>query len=115
MEKLRVWWMPQVGTDATFYVPVETPEEAKKVMTILAAYDGFQYESRIKPDYANTGGLERRDESENEWFDWYYETDTDYFDDVEEYCESDCCNQKEELEAFSTAVLANWFDIRKDT
>ena len=31
MDKLRVWWIPQVGaTEGSFYVPVETVEEGKK-------------------------------------------------------------------------------------
>jgi hypothetical protein len=29
MSKLRVWWIPQVGINETFYVPVGTPEEGK--------------------------------------------------------------------------------------
>ena len=28
---MRVWWIPQVGADATFYVPVETVEEAMDI------------------------------------------------------------------------------------
>lgn len=32
-EKLRVWWNPQVGSSCdTFYVPVKSVEEGKKVM-----------------------------------------------------------------------------------
>lgn len=27
--KMRVWWMPQVGADATFYIPVKSVEEAR--------------------------------------------------------------------------------------
>ena len=31
MDKLRVWWISQVGaTKDSFYVPVETVEEGKK-------------------------------------------------------------------------------------
>lgn len=38
MSKLRVWWIPQVGaTEDSFYVPVETVEEGKKVMDMLTA------------------------------------------------------------------------------
>lgn len=37
----------------------------------------FQFENRIKPDYANVGGLERfgAEDSENDagWCDWYDE------------------------------------------
>ena len=87
MSKLRVWHIPQVGCGATFYVPVETAEEGKKVMDMLAAYDLFQLENRIKPDFANTNGLQVFNEEDQEWEDWYLETDEDYFDDIDEYFE----------------------------
>lgn len=103
MSKLRVWWIPQVGASETFYVPVESPQEGKKVMDMLAAYDMFQLQERIKPDYANTGGLQMFDEIENEWIDWYLETDEEFFKDVDEYC--DQCNQASELECFREQIM----------
>ena len=67
-QKLRVWWIPQVGAGSeAFYVPVKSVEEGKRVMDMLAAYDAFQLQNRIKPDYCNTGGLQMFDEEENEW------------------------------------------------
>jgi hypothetical protein len=54
---LRVWWIPQIPGDA-FYVDVNDLYEAKKILTLLADYDDFQYQNKIKPDYSNTGGLE---------------------------------------------------------
>lgn len=98
-KKLRVWWVPQVPMKS-FYVPVSSPEEGKKVMDILGAYDMFQLNNNIKPDYCNMGGLQIWNEEEQDWEDWYMETEDDYFDDVDEYCDSDCCEQKEELEQF---------------
>ncbi len=51
MSKLRVWWIPQVGADGgSFYIPVDTVEEGRKVMDLLAAYDAFQLQNRIKPN-----------------------------------------------------------------
>lgn len=47
MSKLRVWWIPQVGVSKTFYIPVESPEEGKKVMDMLAAYDMFQLQENL--------------------------------------------------------------------
>ncbi len=41
MSKLRVWWIPQVPM-ASFYVPVNSVLEGKKVLDMLAAYDAFQ-------------------------------------------------------------------------
>lgn len=72
MSKLRVWWIPQAGaTEDSFYVPVETVEEGKKVMDMLAAYDAYQRQNRIKPDYCNCGGVQRWDEDSQDWEDWY--------------------------------------------
>ena len=103
MSKLRVWWIPQVGVSETFYVPVESPEEGKKVMDMLAAYDLFQFQERIKSAFANTGGLQMFDEDENEWIDWYLETDDEFYEDVDDYCEG--CNQANELEWFREQVI----------
>lgn len=66
---LRVWWVPQVPMKA-FKVPVESPEEAIKILDTLARYDLFQYNNNIKPDYANAGGLEVFEEGE--WVEWYH-------------------------------------------
>jgi len=62
---LRVWWMPQVGADIPpFYVPVPNMETAAIVADVLANYDLFQFENKIKPDYANMGGVERFEDGE---------------------------------------------------
>ena len=98
-QKLRVWWIPQIPCES-FYIPVDSPEEGKKVLDILAIYDMFQFENDIKPDFCNAGGLQYFDEEEQEWNDWYLETETDYYEDIDEYCESDECEQREELEEF---------------
>ena len=84
MKKLRVWHIPQVP-GKQFYVYVDTIEEGKKVMDILAAYDLFQLENRIKPDFTNVQVLQMYEESENDWIDWDIETEDDYFDDVNDY------------------------------
>ena len=67
---LRVWWTPQIPMDA-FHVSVSSPEEGKKILDTLAAYDLFQYENRVKPDYCNAGGLLVLCE-DGEWEDWYH-------------------------------------------
>ncbi|MEF2965057.1 hypothetical protein V3851_04370 [Paenibacillus sp. M1] len=68
--KLRVWWIPQIPMKS-FNVDVESVEEAEKILNVLADYDLFQYENRVKGDYANAGGLQYWDEEENEWLEWY--------------------------------------------
>jgi len=94
-KKMRVWWMPQVGANATFYIPVNSVEQARFVMDVLAYYDCFQWNHNIKPDFCNCGGLQVYDEDEGEWNDWYYDDGENYFDDVDEYLENS--EHREEL------------------
>lgn len=68
---LRVWWIPQIP-GKPFRVDVPTLAEGVKLMDVLAQYDIFQYEHRIKPDYCNAGGIEMLD-TDGEWCDWYDE------------------------------------------
>lgn len=91
-QKLRVYWIPQVGACEPFYIPVKDVIEAKKVMDILAAYDAFQLQNRIKPDYVNTGGLQIYDDVLEEWEEWELETEDEWFDNVDEYIEHLSCN-----------------------
>lgn len=104
-KKMRVWWMPQVGVDATFYIPIKSIEEAGEFMDILSAYDCFQYNHRIKSDYCNTGGVQVWDEEAHEWNDWYYEDEDSFFADVGEYCKEKS-EFAGELEEFTKAVLS---------
>jgi len=66
-DQLRVWWIPQVPMKA-FYAPVKSLSEAKNMLDVLAKYDIFQYENKIKPDYSNVGGLQIFDGEE--WIEW---------------------------------------------
>lgn len=115
-DKLRVWWISQVGASSeTFYVPVQSVEEGKKVMDMLAAYDAFQLQNRIKPDYTNVGGLQVYDPTFEEWEDWHLETENDYFEDVDEYCEQ--CERAEELTEFNQYLFKqiDWEKIERMT
>lgn len=102
--KMRVYWMPQIGVDAVFYIPVGSVEEAKKFMEVLAAYDCFQYNHSIKPDYCNDGGLQMWDEEEQEWVDWLYEDDECCYEDIDEYCEEKS-PQSKQLAEFTRTVF----------
>lgn len=42
--KLRVWHIPQIPMKA-FYVPVDSIDEAKKIISILWDYDDFQFKN----------------------------------------------------------------------
>lgn len=81
MEKLRVWHIPQVPMEA-FRVEVSNPSEGKKILDILAAYDIFQFEHNVKPDYCNVGGLEVFEDGE--WVDWH-DADGNDIDHTEEF------------------------------
>ena len=100
-KKMRVWWCPQIGHGLSFYVPVKTVEEAKRLMDTLAAYDQFQFENNIKPDFCNAGGLQVWDEENQEWLDWEYEDDGNYYDNVDEYFDGN-----EEMERFNREVFS---------
>ncbi len=76
MSQLRVWWKPQVPC-SSFIVEVTSVAEAKKLLSILANYDLFQFDHNIKPDYCNAGGLETFEDGE--WVEWYDEDGDDVF------------------------------------
>lgn len=82
---LRVWWIPQIP-GKPFHVHVESVEEAVLILNTLAAYDAFQLENNIKPDYCNVGGLEvydscgGNDGNSPGWCEWY----NDEGDDIDQ-------------------------------
>lgn len=82
-KKEQVWWIPQVPMKA-FEVCVDTLEEAKLLLTVLADYDNFQYENNIKPDYSNAGGLMVKEDLEEGGVQWvdYYDEDGNSIDDI---------------------------------
>ena len=71
-KKLRVLHFPQIPCNP-FVVNVKDLEEAKLIYNVLADYDLFQFEQRIKSDYSNTTVIEEYDETEREWFPWWDE------------------------------------------
>ncbi len=54
--KFKVWWIPQIPMKS-FEVSVSSIEEGRKLCEVLADYDLFQFENKIKPDYCNSGGV----------------------------------------------------------
>jgi len=74
---LKIWWIPQVPMKP-FFVEVESLQEAKKILKILAEYDLFQYKHRVKPDYCNVGGLSIF--KDGEWVEWCDEETGDNID-----------------------------------
>lgn len=82
--KLRVAHYPQIPCKP-FHVEVKDLQEAKKIFDVLANYDQFQLDNRIKPDYCNSTVLEQWDEEEKDWMSWC--DDETGIDDLDEYLE----------------------------
>lgn len=74
---LRIWHIPQIPGKPfvvnSFVVDVSSVDEGAKLLKILADYDLFQFNNRIKADYANAQGLEIYDGES--WIDWYDKND----------------------------------------
>jgi len=97
-KKMKVWWIPQIP-GKSFDVPVNSLEEASLLLDTLAAYDLFQYENRIKPDYSNAGGLVVWDENSDGdgtpgWVDYY---DDETGDDFETWREEHIASRFDEI------------------
>lgn len=67
--EFRVWHIPQVPGEPFLY-PVDGLNTGKMILDILAKYDLFQLEHRIKPDFANVNGISFRHpvHTNNEWW-----------------------------------------------
>jgi hypothetical protein len=65
MSKYKVWHIPQVPGKA-FEFETDSLAEADTVQSVLADYDLFQYENRIKGDYCNASGIVEQDE-DGDW------------------------------------------------
>ncbi len=67
---LKVWWIPQVPMKRfeVFEVEVESVTQAKFLLGVLANYDLFQFQNKVKPYYFNAGGLVIYEHGE--WNDW---------------------------------------------
>jgi hypothetical protein len=64
----RVWWIPQIP-GKPFLVDVPDLKTGVLLTDVLADYDLFQYNNRIKPDYANAGGVQEFEAESGEWVD----------------------------------------------
>jgi len=70
MDKYKIEWIPQLPLkDGTkpFEVFVDTLEEAINVSNLLGRYDIYQYETNIKPDFANAGSILEYDKECKGW------------------------------------------------
>ena len=73
---LKVWWIPQIPMKP-FEVDILDKKIGLLILNVLAAYDIFQFEKNIKPDYASVGGLviykKNSETEEMEWVEWFDE------------------------------------------
>lgn len=67
MKNFKVSHYPQIPCNP-FEVEFDTIQEALRLKDILADYDMFQYENRIKPDYCNMTAILAYDEKYKEWY-----------------------------------------------
>lgn len=65
MKRLRVCHFPQIPCKP-FIVEVQDIEQSKLLCDVLANYDLFQFDNRIKPDYANMTVVEQWNEEDQE-------------------------------------------------
>lgn len=62
----RIWHVPQMPMKA-FYFEVPDLATARILVEAFALYDLFQYENRVKGDYANASGIQVWED--DEWVD----------------------------------------------
>lgn len=73
----RLWHIPQIPMKA-FTRDFDDLAEAQRALDMLADYDLFQYENRVKPDYSNAGGVMRWNADDG----CYEELDEDEVDEL---------------------------------
>lgn len=83
--KYRIWHKCQIGMIKKFCYPVKSVDEAWFLLNIIWDYDLFQYDNKIKGDYASASGLQYFNENDNTWEEWYDEDGCDieeHFDGI---------------------------------
>jgi hypothetical protein len=67
---MRVWWVPKFPCEM-FYAEVESVDEARLVLGVLAEYDIFEVEQHVRSDDSNNfGGLEIWYDDDQWWEQW---------------------------------------------
>lgn len=66
--KYRIWYIPQIPMDA-FTKEVEDLDTAKLLLNTIIDFSIFEYNHRVKPDYADASGIDRWDGEEWESLD----------------------------------------------
>ena len=68
-KRFKAWYIPQVPMKA-FEVETHTAAEAQAALDLITAFSIFEFENKVKPDYADAGGIVLWDEPDQEWFDY---------------------------------------------
>lgn len=63
---LKVWYIPQIPMKAFERIVPDLPT-AKIVLEVLSKFSYFEFENRVKLDYADAGGIARMEAGE--WWD----------------------------------------------
>lgn len=67
---IRVWYIPQVPMEA-FEVDVPDFATAQLVLNVLGKFSYFEYAHRVKPDYADAGGIHRYENDGDGGMGWF--------------------------------------------
>lgn len=69
-DRYKVWYIPQVPMVA-FEREFDDLETAKAALDLITDFSIFEFENRVKPDYADMGGISRWEEDGDGGFDWF--------------------------------------------
>jgi hypothetical protein len=80
--KFKFWYVPQIP-GAMFEREFDLLIDAVRALNIVIDFSIFEYENRIKPDYADAAGVAYWDSNDQDWYDVLYE-DLEYDDEMRE-------------------------------
>lgn len=66
---LRVWYAPQIPMPA-FTVGVPDFKTGLEILDVLGLFSMYEFENRVKADYADAGGISRWESDGEGGFDW---------------------------------------------
>ena len=67
---LRIWYVPQVPMNG-YYEKVDSVAEGFRILDTIYKVALFEFENRVKPDYANAGGVARFEDDGDGGLDWF--------------------------------------------
>ena len=70
--RFKMWYYPQVPCKA-FEKEFDNLIDAVRALSLIIDYSRFEYDNRIKPDYADAAGVAYWDSNDQEWYDVLFE------------------------------------------